>query len=228
MQRCKTAIGHLDLQSQGGSALRASVYIDGFNLYHAIDDLGQPYLKWLDLWKMSDNLVKSHGRLDRVIYCTAYRDRDPGKKARHRFYLDALKLTGVTIVFGHEADERLECHSCGHTWIVKREKATDMNLGMSLYQDALDNLYDIAFIITADSDQAAAFSFVKKRFPEKTLFTVAPPKRPLSKHLLQLANGKKSLQEKDIHAAIFPQQVTDGAAVVIRPKEYDPVWEQTL
>ncbi|MFO1241201.1 MAG: hypothetical protein U1E64_12690 [Sphingomonadaceae bacterium] len=26
---------------------RVIVYIDGFNLYHAIDDLGQPHLKWL-------------------------------------------------------------------------------------------------------------------------------------------------------------------------------------
>lgn len=206
--------------------MRATVYIDGFNLYHAVDDLGHPYLKWLDLWKLSDNLVKGHGRLDRVVYCTAYQDRNSGKKARHRFYLDALTISGVTPVFGHEADERQECLSCGHTWIIKREKATDMNLGLSLYRDALDDLYDVAFVISADSDQASAFCFTKERFPAKKLFTVAPPKRPLSKHLLHYADGKKSLQEKDIHAAIFPQTVTDGVRSVIRPVEYDPVWEQ--
>ena len=28
---------------------RVSVYIDGFNLYHAIDALNENHLKWLDL-----------------------------------------------------------------------------------------------------------------------------------------------------------------------------------
>lgn len=205
--------------------MRASVYIDGFNLYHAVADLGQPYLKWLNLWKLSDNLVKGHGRVDRVLYCTAYRDRETGKKARHRFYIDALKLVGVTPIFGHEADETLDCR-CGRVWTVKREKATDLNLGLSLYQDALDDLFDIAFVISADSDQAAAFAFVKGRFPNKKLFTVAPPGRHLSKHLLALADGKKTLREKDIHEAIFERDVTDGKRIVTRPKEYDPVWCQ--
>ncbi len=28
-------------------------YIDGLNLYHAIDDLNRPHLKWVDLWALS-------------------------------------------------------------------------------------------------------------------------------------------------------------------------------
>ena len=206
--------------------MRVTVYIDGFNLYHAVDDLGQPYLKWLNLWKLSERLARGHGKLDSVIYCTAWRDRDTGKKARHRFYVEALELVGVKSVFGHEADETVECRPCGNSWTVKREKATDLNLGLSLYEDALDDLYDIAFVVSADSDQAASFAFVKKRFPKKKLFTVAPPGRPLSKHLYNLADGKLALKEKDIHASIFPKDVTDGQRIVTRPKEYDPVWEQ--
>lgn len=208
--------------------MRVTVYIDGFNLYHAIDDLGQPYLKWLNLWRLAEKLAQGHGKLSRVIYCTAYRDRNPGKKARHRFYIDALKLVGVTPIFGHEADENLSCYACGHTWTVKREKATDLNLGLSLYEDALDDLFDVAFVLSADSDQAAAFAYVKRRFPAKKLFTVAPPGRPLSKHLYNLVDGKKVLKEKDIHEAIFPKIVfnADGTQQVTRPAEYDPVWEQ--
>lgn len=206
--------------------MRANVYIDGFNLYHAIDDLGQPYLKWVDLWKLSDAIVKGHGRIQQVVYCTAYRDRDTGKKARHRFYIEALKLVGVEPLFGHEANETLECRGCGREWTVKREKATDINLALRVYQDAQDDKYDVAFIISADSDQAATFAFVKKRWPEKKLFHVVPPGRDLSKHIYTLADGKKVLKEKDIHTAIFPGDVTDGQRIVTRPKEYDPLWDQ--
>jgi hypothetical protein len=206
--------------------LRAAVYIDGFNLYHGIDDLGQNYLKWVDLWKLSDALVKGHGRLERVVYCTAYRDRETGKKARHRFYIEALELVGVKPVFGHETDEPNSCKGCGRTWNTKREKATDINLALCLYQEAIDDLYDIAFVISADSDQAASFAHVKRHLPAKKLFTIAPPMRNLSKHVLPHADGKKSLKEKDIHAAIFPRYVTDGKSVVTRPREYDPSWDR--
>jgi uncharacterized LabA/DUF88 family protein len=206
--------------------MRANVYIDGFNLYHAIDDLGQPYLKWLDLQKLSDSIVKGHGRIQDIIYCTAYRDRDQGKKARHRFYIDALKLVGVEPVFGHEANETLECHACNHKWTVKREKATDINLALRLYQDAERNRFDVAFVISADSDQAATFSFIKARWPDKQLFHVVPPGRDHSKHIKAHADGMKTLKEKDIHAAIFPRDVTDGTRMVTRPKEYDPIWDQ--
>jgi len=32
---------------------RTIVYIDGFNLYHALDDLRENHLKWVDLWALS-------------------------------------------------------------------------------------------------------------------------------------------------------------------------------
>jgi hypothetical protein len=41
---------------------RVIVYIDGFNLYHAIDDLRKPWLKWLDLQAMAE---ASCGRMRR-------------------------------------------------------------------------------------------------------------------------------------------------------------------
>ena len=31
---------------------RVAVYVDGFNLYHAIDELRDNQLKWLDLWQL--------------------------------------------------------------------------------------------------------------------------------------------------------------------------------
>ena len=36
---------------------RVAVYVDGFNLYHALDDLAENHLKWLDLWSLSETLI---------------------------------------------------------------------------------------------------------------------------------------------------------------------------
>ena len=44
---------------------RAAFYVDGFNLYHPINDLGKPYLKWLDLWALGEHLIP--GRSEGVV-----------------------------------------------------------------------------------------------------------------------------------------------------------------
>ena len=33
----------------GARMTRVACYVDGFNLYHAINDLNKPHLKWLDI-----------------------------------------------------------------------------------------------------------------------------------------------------------------------------------
>ena len=54
------------------TARRVSVYIDGFNLYHALDDLGESHLKWLDLWALSQTLVRKNEAVTTVKYFSAY------------------------------------------------------------------------------------------------------------------------------------------------------------
>jgi len=204
--------------------VRGAVYIDAFNLYHAIDDLGLNYLKWCNLWKLGETIMKGHAKPTvKVVWCTAFRRGDQGAKTRHRAVADALRLYGVTPMFGHETLEPQECYRCRHKWDVPREKATDINLALCAYQDAVDNVYDAAFFVTADTDQAATLWFLKNRFPEKKLYSVTPPGRVLSKHLLSLSEGAKlKITERMLDDCVMPQTVGAGAATVWRPREYDP------
>jgi hypothetical protein len=66
------------------------VYIDGFNLYHAINDLKLSHLKWVNLWCLSESLLRSGERLIAVKYYSAYAKWLPGPYARHRQYVQAL------------------------------------------------------------------------------------------------------------------------------------------
>lgn len=203
--------------------MRGAVYIDAFNLYHAVDDLGMNHLKWCNLWKLSETIMKGHAKpIVKVVWCTAYRRGDTGAKARHRIFTDALKVCGVEPKFGHETNEPTECRRCGHRWEISREKATDINLALSVYQDAVDNMFDAAFIVTADTDQAATFAFVKQRFPQKRLYVVTPPGRELSKHLAALADGKIKITERMLDDCVLPRTVGTGIDTVHRPVEYDP------
>ena len=203
--------------------MRGAVYIDAFNLYHAVDDLGLNYLKWCNLWRLSEAIMRGHAKpLVKVVWCTAYRTGSTGAKARHRALKLALDLCGVTTEFGHEVSEPANCRECGNQWVIPREKATDINLALSAYRDAVDDVYDAAFIVTADTDQAATLAFIKRRFPAKKLFVVTPPGRPPSKYLTALADGKIQISERMLDDAALPAQVGVGVATIIRPSEYDP------
>ena len=47
------------------------VYIDGFNLYHAIEKTERIELKWLNLWNLSRGLLRPGEDLDEVHFFTA-------------------------------------------------------------------------------------------------------------------------------------------------------------
>ena len=97
---------------------RVAVFVDGFNLYHAIDDLNYvfenrqklekkpvrlqvPHYKWLDLWKLSESFLRDYQELVSVNYYSAYANhRGDAVVRRHQAYVKALEQSGVRVVMG--------------------------------------------------------------------------------------------------------------------------------
>jgi len=73
---------------------RVFVYVDGFNLYHALDDLNQNHLKWLNLWALSENLISQDGgeTLITVKYFSAYATWRERSMRRHQRYVAAFPM----------------------------------------------------------------------------------------------------------------------------------------
>lgn len=198
------------------------LYIDGFNLYHAIADLNEPFLKWCNLWKLAEIVIPSKSEsLAKVTFCTAYYPGDDKKKWRHEQYILALQNSGVTVVMGHYVKEDWSCRTCDATWKKPTEKETDINLALSLYEDGVKDVYDKAYLVTADSDQAATAKFFKKAFPNKQLITVAPPGRNFSTHIADIANGRVALNKDHLDSSVLPAIVM-GDRPARRPIQYNP------
>ena len=206
--------------------MRGALYVDGYNLYHAINDLGQPYLKWLNLRRLGEILARGHSKtIERIVYCTAFFPGDHGKKNRHQYSIDALSQYHVETVIGHTTKEPLKCRleSCGHQWDVHREKETDINLALSLYQDAVSDVYDVAFLVTADTDQVSTLKFMRRFYPHKKVFVIVPPSREPSKHLRDLADGTIKMNMDHLDLSVLPAVVgQQGFRSIIRPYEYTP------
>ena len=81
---------------------RVACFVDGFNLYHAIADLKENHLKWINLWKLAEAFVKpTQETLESVFYFTAYPTWLVGPYRRHKIYVQAQTAVGVTPIIGH-------------------------------------------------------------------------------------------------------------------------------
>lgn len=205
--------------------IRSAFYVDGFNAYHSIDDLQKPYLKWLD-WSSVANLLipKRSEAIVKVAVCTAIKTTDVGKQLRHRAYLKALEGTGVVCLKGHFSKEERTCHSCGSKWWAPVEKQGDVNLAITVIDDAHNDVFDHCYLVTADSDQAATAKMLKARFPGKKLTTVVVTGRQHSKEILGHADAKLVVNENHMQQCLFPALIR-GSEAIIRPPEYKPPWE---
>ena len=210
---------------------RVALYVDGFNLYHALDETGKNHLKWLNLWKLGERILELNRQaLVKVVYCTAIPQKNQAKAQRHRTYINALKHHGVAVLEGHFSSGEITCSSCNVSRIKPEEKQTDLNIGLSVFADAMHDLYDRAMILTADTDQRSTVSFVKEHFPSKLITAVIPPGRAKAFTLSNLCDQTIALNQEYIEdslldAVAIEQKERGQVFIYKRPDEYKPPWE---
>jgi hypothetical protein len=201
---------------------RAAVYVDGFNLYHALDDLKRPYLKWLDIPGLMRGVIPRSQVLKRSVWCTAFKPTSRDRQIRHAAYISALEARGVNCMLGHFVAHTNGCNACGHRWTSWTEKQGDVNMALSVLNDAHANLFDVAYLITADGDHAATARVLKQQFPHKRVVSVAPPGRGHNRYILEWCDAKLSLTNAHVEQALLPAVVRGRGRTVVRPSPYDP------
>ncbi len=142
------------------SAPRTIVYIDGFNLYYGALR-GTPN-RWLDVYRMSQLALKGHSIL-KVKYFTAHvkpRPGDPSQHIRQQVYLRALRtVPQVEIYLGTflVSYPKMVVHPVTSppsfvTVVKTEEKGSDVNIATHLLMDAYEDQFDVAVLVTNDSD----------------------------------------------------------------------------
>ena len=176
----------------GSSSHRVVVYVDGLNLYYGLKSAGFRRYYWLDLWRLAQSMLRRGQSLAAVKYFTAKfapDPADPGRHIRQDAYLQALDtLPDLSIQYGYHLPKARGCPQCGATISTYEEKMTDVNIAVALLNDAQDNLFDTAIVISADSDLSGPISSVRSRYANKPILVAFPPKRA-SKELRRVASG---------------------------------------
>jgi hypothetical protein len=192
------------------------IYIDGFNLFYG-SIKGTPY-KWLDLNAFCQRLTPSEHQLLAVKYFTARvvptRD-DPAKPARQDVYIRALRtLPNLTVVFGQFRTRPVPMVRSGSNppkWVTvdkTEEKGSDVNLASHLLMDGFRGRYELAVVISNDSDLAEPVRMVRREL--NLPIGVWNPHPKNSFQLSQHTIFNRKVRPADLAAAQFPPCITDA------------------
>jgi hypothetical protein len=99
--------------------------------------------------------------------------------------------------------------------IKTEEKGSDVNLATHLLMDAFDNAFDMAVIVSNDSDLKEPISLVRHRFGKGV--GILNPQQNVSRALAPLAHFIKPIRPGALANAQFPTQMADAKGNFSKP-----------
>lgn len=189
---------------------RVVAYVDGFNLYFGLRSKGWRRYYWLDLVALARSLLKPDQTLESVHYFTS-RIRANGRNVedmrRQNVYIEALlSRPGLDLHLGHFLEKPATCFQCGARWVAYEEKMTDVNIAVQMLTDAHADRFDLALLLSADSDLTTPVRTLRATFPDKRLIAVFPPGRH-SVDLGKAADASFTVGEAKLRQAQLPPVV---------------------
>ncbi len=203
-------------------AKKVIAFIDGFNLYHALDDKKSYHkYKWLNLVKLSKCFLPKDSNLVKVYYFTSLATWNNEKKDRHNVYIEALKSEGVEIILGRFQSVKKFCTNCKSNFKTFEEKKTDVNIATHLLKLAATGEYDEALIISGDSDLKPAIIATKELYSK--FIRVAIPIGRKAEELKESSSEYSKMKEIHVKSSLFPLRVTLKNGITI---ECPSLWRE--
>ena len=203
--------------------LTTYVYVDGFNLYYG--SLRKTKYKWLDLAKFCRTMLPNDN-VAAIKYFTAKvsgNRRNPDSPIRQQIYLRALDtLPKVSVVFGHFLTHSVmmpESNSNPLRWFrveKTEEKGSDVNLAAHILRDGFKGLYEMAVVISNDSDLREPVRIVRQDL--NLPVGIINPHQIHSRELQEFATFRKRIREVDLVSSQFPETLQDAKGTFRKPR----------
>jgi uncharacterized LabA/DUF88 family protein len=213
------AASNSGLGFSGDKGLRTAVYVDGFNLYYRA--LKGTRYRWLNLLALSQTMLKPENRVTLIRYFTARVNStaaDPDKHVRQDAYLKALSAA-IPCLQVHEGSflrntvsMPLAARVPGLPALVDvvrtEEKGSDVNLAVHLVNDAWQNVFDVALVISNDSDLAEGIRLARARGMPVGVANPSPDTDiRMNFKLYGAASFHRRIEEKHLKKCQFPDTI---------------------
>lgn len=153
--------------------------------------------------------------------------RDPSKPMRQQVLLRALlTLPNFKTIFGsfqsHEVTRPLATPIPGlSNYVVvedTKEKGSDVNLAAHLVADGYKNLFDVAILVTNDSDLVTPVRMVREDLHKQVW--IFNPQKSHSVELKRYSDKCNYIAPAILQASQFPDTLSDAKGVFSKPKSW--------
>ncbi|MFT7592300.1 MAG: hypothetical protein ACI9UJ_002232 [bacterium] len=97
---------------------------------------------------------------------------------------------------------------------------TDVNIATELIVDAYQDFYDVAFLVSGDSDLVPPIRAIHDNFKHKWVFVAFPPKRS-NNSVSIVSKGSMTIGKKKLRASQFTNALTKRDGYILnKPKEW--------
>lgn len=197
------------------------VYIDGFNVYHAIEKLGDARLKWLNYRQLSETLLRDAETLDSVHFFTAVWRFETAKQKRHENYIAALEAVGVTVHRGEFSKPDKWCATHQRYCAFREEKQTDVGIAVQMMLHARENVEQRFILVTADSDQVPTANALNGMAHISLTLAFPPGRSGEARELGSLIPDRFELSKERLLTHQLPRSVErNGRVVATMPAAY--------
>lgn len=192
--------------------MRAFVYIDGFNLYYRA--LKGTKHKWLNFATLARRLLDQSDDVVKVRYFTARvsaRAGDPDAPRRQQILFNALRtVPNIEFHFGRflpktkwrplvSTGKFVEIHDT-------EEKGSDVNLATHLLNDGWHKRYDVALVLSQDTDLLEPIRIVVQELELKVGVVWLDGRQP-NRYMAATASFVRHLSTADLSASQFPNPI---------------------
>jgi uncharacterized LabA/DUF88 family protein len=208
--------------------MKTFVYIDGFNLYYGAVKK-TPY-KWLDIEKLCQLLLPRNSIL-KIKYFTARvsaRPNDPDQPNRQALFLRALRTNPkIEITYGHFLEHEVSMPIADpipggnrYARVIKtEEKGSDVNLAAHMVNDGHQKKYEVAIVVSNDSDLAEPIRIVRQDL-KLPVGVLNPFPDSASVEMRKVATFVKPIRKGVLAAAQLPNELQDAAGAFRKPRAW--------
>ena len=172
------------------------MYVDGFNLFFGIRSKNRKAVNF-DVASYVQGRLGSNQRLASVRYYSAPLVGNPEAERAQKRYFAALRASKVEVILGRFQQKTIHCEHCGQSIPSFEEKMTDVNIAVDVLADGLMDQYDVAILVTADSDLVPPIKKLALCAKKKRIVVCFPPNRN-SKDLRRYAQGHIYIDPKNL------------------------------
>ena len=163
---------------------------------------------------VNEQTDNSHRPNNNILVCRTHNDgTEPPEKIRQHLYYSAsdLRHADVDAIFAPFPNDKIQT-----AYVLRTdEKGSDVNLATHLLYDAFKGEFDVAVVVSNDSDLCEAIRLTISL--GKNVGVFIPQQRSASRDLLSVATFSKPIRAGALNASSFPPVMRDSIGEFHKP-----------